>query len=37
MMFAVAVVSPPGYIYSEAFRDVAEALHCAFSRLAMTR
>lgn len=33
MLFAVAVVSPPGYLYSEAFRDVAEALHCALLAL----
>jgi hypothetical protein len=27
VQFAVAIVSPPGYLYSEAFREVAEGLH----------
>ncbi len=27
MSFAVCIVSPPGYIHSEAFREVAESIH----------
>jgi hypothetical protein len=33
MLFAVAVVSPPGYVHSEAFREVAEGLHYALVAL----
>ena len=33
MQFAVAIVSPPGYLHSEAFREVAEALHHALLTL----
>ena len=33
MQFAVAVVSPPGYVHSEAFREVAEGLHYALRAL----
>lgn len=33
MQFAVAVVSPPGYAHSEAFREVAQSLHCALVAL----
>jgi len=29
MRFAVSIISPPGYIHSEAFREVAETLHYA--------
>lgn len=33
MQFAVAVVSPTGYLHSEAFREVAEGLHYALLAL----
>lgn len=33
MQFAVAIVSPPGYLYSEAFREVAETVHYALLAL----
>jgi hypothetical protein len=33
VQFAVAVVSPPGYLYSESFREVGEALHYALLAL----
>jgi hypothetical protein len=33
IQFAVAVCSPPGYLHSEAFREVAEALHHALLAL----
>jgi len=33
VQFAVAIVSPPGYWHSEAFREVAEALHYALLAL----
>ena len=33
MQFAVVIVSPPGYLYSESFREVAEALHYALLAL----
>ncbi len=33
MQFAVAVVSPPGYLHSEAFREVAQAIHHALLAL----
>jgi hypothetical protein len=33
VQFAVAVVSPPGYVHSEAFREVAQALHHALLAL----
>ena len=33
MKYAVCIVSPPGYIHSEAFREVAETLHAAGTEL----
>jgi hypothetical protein len=33
VQFAIAIVSPPGYLYSEAFREMAEALHYALRAL----
>jgi hypothetical protein len=33
VQFAVAIVSPPGYLHGEAFREVAEALHYALLAL----
>lgn len=33
MRFAVAVVSPPGYVHSEAFRKVAQGVHHALGEL----
>jgi hypothetical protein len=33
VQFAVAIVSPPGYLYSEAFRELAEAVHYALLAL----
>jgi hypothetical protein len=33
VQFAVAIVSPPGYLYVETFREVAEALHYALLAL----
>jgi hypothetical protein len=33
VQFAVAIVSPPGYLHSEAFREAAEALHYALLAL----
>lgn len=33
MQFAIAIVSPPGYLYSEAFREMAETLHYALGAL----
>lgn len=33
MRFAVAVVSPPGYVHSQAFTEVAESLHHALLEL----
>jgi hypothetical protein len=33
VQFAVAIVSPPGYLHSEAFRELAETLHYALLAL----
>jgi hypothetical protein len=33
MKFAVSILSPPNYIHSEAFREVAETIHFALSAL----
>jgi hypothetical protein len=33
MKYAVTIVSPPGYIFSAAFQEVAETIHCGLMSL----